>query len=301
MYGEIIVEERIRNKLKKMSKGQKKISVYVTQNYDKAAFMTAAELGKTVGVSESTVVRFASFIGYSGYPEFQKELSGMVRKKLDRIDRIDIDNENMPGADVINSVMCSDINKLKMTLEMLDTNIFDEAIESILSAECIYIVGIRNCLPLAELMGFYFNLMFDNVRIISTSNSTEIYEQIMRINKNDVMLGISFPRYSKTTLKAMEFANDRSAKVIAITDNVNSPMNLYSSCNLFAKSELTSMMDSITAPVSLINAIVVALSIKKQDKVKENMEMLKKIREDYQSYEGDEMDIFDDTIDIHTK
>ncbi|MDE5780716.1 MAG: MurR/RpiR family transcriptional regulator [Lachnospiraceae bacterium] len=292
------MENRIKNKLSAMSKGQKKISNYILTSFDKAAFMTAAELGKNVGVSESTVVRYAAMLGYKGYPEFQKDVEKMVQRKLDTIHRFEINDTDMSGKDLLDSVMKSDIDKIRLSLEMIDIEIFDEAVDSILKADTIYLVGIRNCAPLASFLGFYFNLMFDKVNIITTNSSSEIFEQMIRISEKDVIIGISFPRYSMRTLKAMEFANNRNAKVITITDSKNSPMNLYSSCNLFARSELTAVIDSLTAPMSVINALIVALSMKRKEKVINTLDTLEQIWNDYQVYGSDEINIFDDTVDI---
>lgn len=292
------MENRIKNKLPAMSKGQKKISNYILTSFDKAAFMTAAELGKNVGVSESTVVRYAAMLGYKGYHEFQKDVEKMVQRKLDTIHRFEINATDMSGKDLLDSVMKSDIDKIRLSLEMIDIEIFDEAVDSILKADTIYLVGIRNCAPLASFLGFYFNLMFDKVNIITTNSSSEIFEQMIRISEKDVIIGISFPRYSMRTLKAMEFANNRNAKVITITDSKNSPMNLYSSCNLFARSELTAVIDSLTAPMSVINALIVALSMKRKEKVINTLDTLEQIWNDYQVYGSDEINIFDDTADM---
>lgn len=291
------MENIIKRKLPSMSKGQKKISDFVLTNYEKAAFMTAAELGKSVGVSESTVVRYATLLGYKGYSEFQKDVEKMVQKKLDTIHRFELNDNNMSRQDILNSVMKSDIDKIRLSLEMIDIKIFDEAVDNILSADTIYIIGIRSCAPLASFMGFYLNLMFDKVNIITTNSSSEIFEQMIRISEKDVIIGISFPRYSMRTLKAMEFANNRNTKVITITDSANSPMNLYSSCNLFARSELTTVMDSLTAPMSVINALIVALSMKRKEKVINTLDTLEQIWNDYQVYGSDEINIFDDTAE----
>lgn len=292
------MKELIQSKLPDMSKGQKKISEYILSNYEKAAFMTASKLGKEIGVSESTVVRYATLLGYKGYPQMQKDMELLVQKKLQDINRVEIDNPNASRKDILTNVIMSDIEKLELSLEMIDINIFDEAVESILNAKTIYIVGLRNCLPLAQMLGFNLNMMFDNVRIITTTSSSEIFEQLMRINEKDVVIGISFPRYSMRTLKAMEYANDKNAKVITITDSPNSPLNLYSSCNLFARSELTSVVDSLTAPVSIINALIVSLTIKKQDKVINTLDTLERIWNDYQVYGSDEINVFNDATKI---
>ncbi len=291
---------RINDKFVGMSKGQKKLANYIIANYDKAVFMTAAKMGDTVGVSESTVVRFAVLLGYKGYPEFHRELEKLVQEKLDSINRIEVASGNMSRQEVLEAVLKADAEKIKLTLDTLDREAFEVAIDSILEAKRIYIVGIRNCAPLASFLGFYLNMMFDDVTIVSTNNSSEMFEQMMRIGSGDCIIGISFPRYSMRTLKAMEFANDRNAKVITITDSKNSPMNLYSSCNLLARSDMASIVDSLVAPLSVINALIVSLCLKKQDKVINTLEMLENIWNEYQVYEADEINRVDNSkiIDI---
>lgn len=278
-----------------MSKGQKKLANYITASYDKAVFMTAAKIGETVGVSESTVVRFATLLGYKGYPEFQKALEKLVQEKLNSIERIEVASGKMTRQEVLEAVLRADAEKIKLTLDTLDREAFEIAIDSILEAKRIYIVGIRSCAPLAAFLGFYLNLMFDEVTIVSTNNSSELFEQMMRINEEDCIIGISFPRYSMRTLKAMEFANNRNAKTVTITDSRNSPMNLYSSCNLLARSDMASIVDSLVAPLSVINALIVSLCIKKQDKVIDNLEMLENIWNEYQVYSGDEINRVNDS------
>lgn len=287
--------ELINEKKQCMSKGQKKISNYIQMNFDSAVFMTAATLGEKTGVSESTVVRYTSVLGFKGYPDFQKSLQQLVQNKLNTIHRVRLDDLNMSKADIVKTVMLSDIDRIKLSMEMLDSEVFEEAIENILSAERIYITGIRNCSPLASFMGFYLNMMFDNVKVITTNSSSEIFEQIIDISDKDVMIGISFPRYSMRTLKAMELSNNRNAKVIAITDGENSPMNLYSSCNLFARSELTNVMDSLTAAMSLINSLLVAVSVRRKENVINRLDMLEELWNDYQVYGNDEINMFDDS------
>ena len=275
-----------------MSKGQKLLATYITDNYDKAVFLTAAKLGEVVGVSESTVVRFAMHLGYRGYPEFQSALEELVRNKLNSIQRMEVTY----GRKILESVLKSDAEKINSTLEKIDQAAFEMAVDTILNAKHIYIIGIRSCAPLASFMAFYFTLMFENVRLIQTSSSSEIFEQMVRIGKEDVIIGISFPRYSMRTLKAMEFANNRSAKVITLTDSVHSPMNLYSSCNLIADSDMASIVDSLVAPLSVINALIVALCMKKQRDVAKTLEMLEGIWDEYQVYENDEINAIDDSI-----
>lgn len=268
---------RMNTQYHKFSKGQKKLVSYITDNYDKAAFFTAAKLGETVGVSESTVVRFAIHLGYKGYPEFQKALEELVRNKLNSIQRMEVTYGRVPQSEILDTVLRADIEKIKLTMENIDHNAFELAVETILEAKSIYIVGIRSCAPLASFLGFYFNLLFDNVHLMHTNSSSELFEQMIHISKDDVIIGISFPRYSMRTLKALEFANNRNAKVITLTDSIHSPMNLYSSCNLIARSDMASIVDSLVAPLSVINALVVALCMRKQKEVTATLEDLEKI------------------------
>jgi len=290
---------RINKYYSKMSKGQKLLATYITDNYDKAVFLTAAKMGDVVGVSESTVVRFAMSLGYKGYPEFQKALEELVRNKLNSVQRMDVTYGRISQSEILETVLKSDADKLKTTLEKIDHSAFELAVDTILGARNIYIVGIRSCAPLASFLSFYLNLMFDNVRLLHTNSSSEIFEQMVRINEDDVIIGISFPRYSMRTLKALEFANNRSAKVITITDSIHSPMNLYSSCNLIADSDMASIVDSLVAPLSVINALIVALCMKKQKEVAKTLTTLEEIWDEYQVYENDEIDVIDDSIKIH--
>lgn len=279
-----------------LSKGQKILATYITDNYDKAVFLTAAKMGQVVGVSESTVVRFATHLGYKGYPEFQKALEEMVRNKLNSIQRMEVTYGRISQSHILETVLQSDQEKIKYTLEHIDEHAFELAVDTIIKAKHIYIVGIRSCAPLAAFMAFYFNLMFENVTLLQTNNSSELFEQMVRISKDDVIIGISFPRYSMRTLKAMEFANNRNAKVITLTDSVHSPMNLYSSCNLIARSDMASIVDSLVAPLSVINALIVALCMKKQGEVAKTLETLEDIWNEYQVYENDEINYIDDKI-----
>ena len=290
------LSNRINDAYGRLSKGQKLLATYITDNYDKAVFLTAAKLGEVVGVSESTVVRFATHLGYKGYPEFQNALEELVRNKLNSIQRMEVTYGRISQSKILESVLESDAEKIQSTLEKIDQSAFEMAVDTILNAKNIYIIGIRSCAPLASFMAFYFNLIFDNVRLLSTSSSSEIFEQMARISGDDVIIGISFPRYSMRTLKAMEFANNRSAKVITLTDSIHSPMNLYSSCNLIADSDMASIVDSLVAPLSVINALIVALCMKKQSEVAKTLEMLEDIWDEYQVYENDEINYIDDSI-----
>ena len=262
---------RIKEKYKKMSKGQRRLADYVCNDYDKAVFLTAAKLGEIVGVSESTVVRFATQLGYKGYPGFQKALEELVRNKLNSIQRMEVTYGRISQSEILETVLQSDIDKIKMTLADIDHKAFDLAIDTLLNARRVYVIGIRSCAPLASFLGFYLNLVCDNVSVVDVNSSSEIFEQLIRINEHDVIIGISFPRYSMRTLKALEFASNRKAKVITLTDSVHSPMNLYSSCNLIARSDMASIVDSLVAPLSVVNALVVALCMKRQKELYQHL------------------------------
>ncbi len=287
---------RMNNCFSKMSKGQKKLASYISSNYDAAVFMTAAKLGNTVGVSESTTVRFATLLGYDGFPEFHKALEEVVKEKLRTIDRIDIKSSEMSKTEVLETVMKGDANKIIQTLDNISKSAFEEAIDSLMNAKRIYVIGIRTCLPLAQFLGFYLNILFQDVCVVGTNSASEIFEQMVNIGSKDVLIGISFPRYSMRTLKAMEFANDRNAKVISITDDKNSPLNLYSSCNLLARSDMATVVDSLVAPLSVINALIVSLCMKKPDYVINKLDMLSRLWEDYQIYSNDEINYADNEI-----
>ena len=220
----------------------------------------------------------------------------MVRNKLNSIQRMEVTYGRISQSHILETVLQSDQEKIKDTLEHIDEHAFELAVDTIIKAKHIYIVGIRSCAPLAAFMAFYFNLMFENVTLLQTNNSSELFEQMVRISKDDVIIGISFPRYSMRTLKAKEFANNRNAKVITLTDSVHSPMNLYSSCNLIARSDMASIVDSLVAPLSVINALIVALCMKKQGEVAKTLETLEDIWNEYQVYENDEINYIDDKI-----
>jgi len=280
---------RIKEQYDDLSKGQKLLSKYILEHYDKAVFLTAAKFGNVVGVSESTVVRFASQLGYKGYPAFQKALEELVRNKLNAIQLREVTYGRIRQSEILESVLQSDIEKINLTMAEIDQGTFDLAVETILNAKKIYIVGIRSCAPLANFLSFYLNLIMENVVSVHTNSASEMFEQLIRIREEDVIIGISFPRYSMRTLKALEFASNRNAKVITLTDSVHSPMNLYSSCNLIARSDMAQVVDSLVAPLSVINALIVALCMKKQEDVIETLETLEEIWDEYQIYGGDEL------------
>lgn len=280
---------RIDENYTNLSKGQKKLSDYIKNNYDKAVFLTAEKLGEVVGVSESTVVRFAMHLGYKGYPEFQASLNEMVKNRLNSIQRMEVMYGKNTKSEIIKYVFSSDANKIKETWENLDEKSFEKACDIILNARKIYVLGIRSCEPLASFLSFYLSLMLDGVIHLNTTNPSEIFEQMVRINEDDVIIGISFPRYSKRTLKALEFAKNRKAKVISITDSQNSPINKYSNCILLAKSDMASIADSLVAPLSLINALIVAICMERQQEVKNTLLSLEDIWNKYNFYENDEI------------
>ena len=214
----------------------------------------------------------------------------MVRTRLNSIQRMEVTYGRITQGEILASVLQSDIEKIKLTMESIDQEAFELAVETILAARKVYVVGIRSCAPLASFLSFYLNLVCDDVKAVSTNSSSEIFEQLIRIGEEDVIIGISFPRYSMRTLKALEFASNRKAKVITLTDSIHSPMNLYSSCNLIARSDMASIVDSLVAPLSVVNALVVALCMKKQKEVVSTLERLEEIWDEYQVYSGDELD-----------
>lgn len=285
---------RINQYYGKMSKGQKAIANFIYDHYDQAVFMTAAKLGDTVGVSESTVVRFASCVGYGGYPDFQKDLEEWVQNKINSVQKIDAKYGRSTQSEIVTSVLNADIEKITDTIDHLDPAAFETAVNTILDAKNIYIMGIRSCAPLADFLHFYLNMIRGNVILLRTTSVSETFEQMIRIDENDAMIGISFPRYSIRTLKAMELANNRSARVITLTDSVHSPMNLYSSCNLIAKSDMSSVLDSLTAPMSVINALLLAVCMKKQGEVIQRLELLEQVWEEYQVNGNDEINYISD-------
>lgn len=245
-------------------------------------------------MSESTVVRYAMFIGYDGYPEFQRDLEYWVQNKINSVQKIGAKYGKSSQSEILNSVLQADIEKIQDTIHNLDPTAFETAVDIILAARTVYIMGVRSCEPLADFLQFYLNMIRGNVVLLRTTSVSETFEQMIRIGEQDAFVGISFPRYSMRTLKAMEFANDRNAKVIAVTDSVHSPMNLYSSCNLFARSDMVSIVDSLVAPLSMINALVVAMCLKQPEEVKDNLKNLEEAWNNYQVYLNDEINFIDE-------
>ncbi len=267
------------------SKGQKLIAHYIIESYDKAAFMTASKLGKTVNVSESTVVRFAVELGYEGYPSMQKVLQEMIRNKLTSVQRIEVANDRIGNQDILSMVLQSDIDKIRMTLDEVNRETFDTSVNAILEARTIYILGVRSSAAIANFLGFYFNYMFDNVRLVNTSSVSEMVEQIVRVQEGDVVIGISFPRYSSRTVKALKFSKDRGATVIALTDTKTSLLAAQATHILLAKSDMVSLVDSLVAPLSLVNALIVAVGRKKEKELSQTFTELERIWDEYEVYE----------------
>lgn len=267
------------------SKGQKLIANYIMEHYDKAAFMTASKLAATAGVSESTVVRFATELGYEGYPQLQKALHEMVRSKLTSVQRIEVTSDRMNGGDIVGSVLASDIEMIRSTLEKTSKENFNSAVQAINRASRIYILGVRSSAALASFLAFYFNFVFDNVVLVDTASSSEIFEQMFRINENDVLIAISFPRYSKQTVDALRFASDRKATIIALTDSQSSPIANFATHLLIARSDMASFVDSLVAPLSLINALIVGATMSKRQEVQHTFADLEGIWDKYQVYE----------------
>lgn len=290
---EINVYNIINEKYPSLSKGQKLIANYILNNYEDAFLMTAQKIGEEVKVSESTVVRFAVALGFDGFPEFSKALKKWNNDKKNSVQKMDVKYKKSSENEILNSVIKSDIDKLQDTLKNIDDKAFNNAVEMILSAKKIYVAGLRSCAPLAQFLHFYLNMLRPDVILITSTSTTEIFEQMIRINDKDCFIGISFPRYSMRTLKAMELAHDRNAKIIAITDSDHSPMSLYSNCNLLARSDMVSIVDSLVAPLSIINALVVALCLKKPNEVHKNLEMLENTWDNYQVYLNDEINFID--------
>lgn len=267
------------------SKGQRRIAAYIRENYDKAAFMTAGKLGQTVGVSESTVVRFASDLGYDGYPGMRKAIQEMIRSRLTSVQRIEVASETMDEGRIFESVLMADMDKLHSTLLECDQDSFNAAVDALASANHVYIVGMRSSTCLASFLGFYLNLLLENVHIIQDTAQSEVYEQIMRIKEGDVFVGISYPRYSSRTAKAMSYAKANGATAIGLTDGEGSPFVGLADILLYAKSDMMSFLDSLVAPMSLINALIVSVGARNKEHISDTFKRLETIWVDYDVYE----------------
>ena len=275
----------LKEKESTFSKGQKRIAHYITESYDKAAFMTANRLGKTVGVSESTVVRFAVDLGFDGYPSMQKSMQKMVLNRLTSIQRIEVANTRLGDQDVISTVIHADIEKLRQTSDTVDRRVFNEAVNAILKAKRVYILGVRSVAPLANFLGYYLNYMFNNVHVISGYSTAEMFEKIVGVNANDVVVAFSFPRYSASTTRGAQYCRSTGATVIGITDSDLSPLGRNSDHVLIAKSDMVSLVDSLVAPLSLVNALIVAIASKREKELSQTFANLERIWEEYEVYE----------------
>ncbi|HHY51692.1 MAG TPA: MurR/RpiR family transcriptional regulator [Clostridiales bacterium] len=273
------------------SKGQKLIANYILEHYDKAAFMTAARLGKTVGVSESTVVRFATEIGYEGYPELQKALQELIRNRLTSVQRMGVTNERLGESNVLQKVLQADRESLRRTMEQIDNSAFDQAVKAIIAARKIYIIGVRSAAALASFLNYYFTHIFEDVRNLDTGSTSVIFEQMLRIRPEDVFIAITFSRYSSRTYKAAAYAKQNGAKVIAITDSLTAPICKVANHVLVARSDMASFVDSLVAPLSLINALIVAIGLQKKDEIAQVYTRLETIWDEYHVYEKGEPDV----------
>ena len=267
------------------SKGQRLLAKYITDAYDKAAFMTANRLGKTVGVSESTVVRFAVELGYDGYPSMQKAMQEMVLNRLTSVQRIEVTNDRIGDQDVVTSVLQSDADKLRQTAELIDRDAFHAAVKAILNAKRIYILGCRSAAPLAGFLGYYLNFMFSDVRIVTASGASEMFEKLVRVNSDDVVIGFSFPRYSAATVKGAQYCRTTGATVIGFTDSYLSPLGQHCDHVLLAKSDMLSLVDSLVAPLSVVNALIVALASGHEQTLSKTFNGLERVWEEYNVYE----------------
>jgi len=267
------------------SKGQKRIAHYITDSYDKAAFMTANRLGKTVGVSESTVVRFAVDLGFDGYPSMQKAMREMVLNRLTSVQRIEVANNRFGDQDVVSMVLHSDMEKLRQTNETVSREEFSQAVNAILKAKRVYILGVRSVAPLANFLGYYLNYMFNNVHVLSGLSAGEMFEKIVGVNEEDVIIAFSFPRYSASTTKGARYCRSAGATVIGFTDSRESPLGQCSDHVLLAKSDMVSLVDSLVAPLSLVNALIVAIAAKKEKELSQTFANLERIWDEYDVYE----------------
>jgi len=275
---------RINANYSSFSKGQKLLANYIVDNYDRAAFITASRMGRTVGVSESTVVRFAYALGYDGYPELQRSLQEMIRNRLTAVQRIQLTSD-MEQDEVLSTVLKSDIGNIRSTIESVDTAVFNNVIDNMLKARRVYLVGIKSAAPLAQFLGYYLNFILEDV-VIVTSMQTDVYESMLRIDKQDMCIGISFPRYSSRTVDALKFAKDRGAAVTAITDSMFSPIAELADSVLIARSDMASFADSLVAPLSLINAIIVGAGLRRKSAVSECLSQLEGIWKSQKVYIG---------------
>ena len=275
--------DRLNQSGKRLSKGHRKIAQYIVEHYEKAVFMTASKLGESVGVSESTVVRFASAMGYEGYPQLQRALQELVRHWLTAVQRFEMATD-INQSEVLRTVLHADMQNIRTTTEEIDAAAFDEAVDKIDHARHIYVMGLRSAAPIAQFLTYYLNFIFDNVRIVSEA-SGDVFEQISRISEDDLLFGISFPRYSSSTVEGVAYCRSMGATVIGITNSMVSPLAEYCDCVLVAKSDMVSIVDSLVAPLSLVNALIVALAAGREDVLRANFDKLETIWQTHHIYE----------------
>lgn len=273
----------IQVKFPRLSKGQKLIAEYILKHYDKAAFMTAAKLGSSVGVSESTVVRFANELGFSGYPKLQKSLQELIKNKLTTVQRIELSNDFITQENALKGVLKADMENIRATLEKINHKTFEDVVNSLFKAKKIYIIGLRSSSALAEFLAFYLNLILDNVKVVAYGVS-DIFEQMLNVSEEDVVIGIGFPRYATRTIEALAFAKSRNADVVAITDSLLSPLAARADYTLIAQSNMASFVDSLVAPLSVINALIIAVGLREKEKISKTFSTLENIWEEYQVY-----------------
>lgn len=278
------IAQRIRNIYSTLSKGHKKIANAILNDYDKAAYLTASRLGRMVGVSESTVVRFAAELGFEKYSEFQRAVQELVRTRLTPNQRIEVTKQRIGRGDILESVIESDINKIRYTLDKLDRKVFDKSVDAILEARHIYITGARSTEPLAKILAYNLSLIFDNVKFVSPTSSSEVFEQMYSVGEKDTLIAFSFPRYSSKVVNAVKFASQNCAKVVVFTDSEISPLAEYASFLITAQSDMASFMDSLVAPLSIINAIVVEITHRKEKEIRARFDSLEKIWDEYDVY-----------------
>lgn len=275
----------LQQKSASFSKGQRLLASYIIESYDKAAFMTASKLGKTVGVSESTVVRFAVELGYDGYPRMQKAMQELVLNRLTSVQRMEVANDLIGNQNVLSAVLQSDADKLRQTAELVDREAFSSAVDAILRAKHIFVLGCRSVAPLASFLGYYLSFMFPNVHVVTSSGASEMFEKLIDIHADDVVLAFSFPRYSAATAKGAQYCRTTGATVIGFTDSQLSPLGQNSDYVLLAKSDMLSLVDSLVAPLSLINALIVALAAGRGQVLAKNFDALERVWEEYNVYE----------------
>ncbi|MGG7177543.1 MurR/RpiR family transcriptional regulator [Clostridium paraputrificum] len=283
----------IQVKFPRLSKGQKLIAEYILKNYDKAAFMTAAKLGTSVGVSESTVVRFANELGFSGYPKLQKALQELIKNKLTTVQRLELSNDFISDGDALKGVLKADMENIRATLEKINPYTFEDVLNTIFEAKNIYIIGLRSSTAIAEFLGFYLNIILQNVRIVSYGIS-DIFEQMINVHEGDLVIGIGFPRYAAKTIDVLDFAKGRGADVVAITDSLLSPLAAKADYSLIAQSNMASFVDSLVAPLSVVNALIIAVGMREKENISDIFNNLEGIWQEYNVYSYNNKNVADD-------